>query len=1417
SALAQWSVTGVSGTVVSDSGELSAGEVSEDTLCTLTGSYDELDDVKSVQIIDVPIQLDVIALEVRGSAAVDENLSAPYTCIAYFSDESWQDVTDSCSWSVDPSAAAAMQGGQLNASLVNQDSSVDVLATFSGVTGSKSVLIRDVVVEGAVNPIAIEVIGPQFIRGGRVTNFVCELVYSDNTRSNVTAQSQWISTRGELARFRRTGFLVTGAVEQDTPCNLIVRYITAGGVLLSADVPLTLTRDAVEPDPPQRNILIYGDDLVKEGATAQYQAVFMEDEQPAGDITGDVTWSVDNSTAASIDSASGVLTALQVQTTVMVAVRADYSLDGEDYSATYDVEISPVVRNLHVNGDTAVNAGSSTSYQAVLSSENEPDMDVTDNAVWSVDNTQAASIDQSGVLTAMQVEIEQQVNVTAVYQVGVKAYTGSVAVAVSPVLQPEGNPTGVIITGPDVVESGSTGQYVSTLTYANGATSPAVPGRSDWSVNEENVTISSTGLLTAEQTTQPSEITVILRYDRDIVTKSVTVSTRGKFALAGVGNPEQSVVNGATVSFREGEQCTVAVQRYQGGYEAADAYFDLTPPDSGIVLNPLNWADGEEGVKYSATTIPVQPGVQPAYSVEVLLTSPDITVNAAANRFVLEVLDADYGSSVADYMSVFEDIDFVTSQDEWFYPKSALDSGENMLRSMSPDIIGETCELQSSMTGPGILTLYAGLSNAEMTGAGAGMFYVAVDEVLYTIDAGTHADVPKSVVIPDGNHSVSFVFERTAATVSGDFAWIMDPEYIALDKAELLSPADGSTVLVGDKAFIWSNVLCGLCDVPGVTAGYQLYAGSDTNSMQLIDTIAEFDNTNTVTYPISFETTGNWSWSVETFVQVDDDIFNFSSDPASFSVLDATAPQFVVSEAEINNYFWLDHLAYDGSSMDITLIRDFDVNVGPVGYSAESVAEDIVVNVISGSLPSGITPLVDTENGFIYLSGSPTTVGSGSAVLQIAMIVEGTEIPGTTLLVNYDIIPLPPKLIGQYNGFVWYDVEYNCTADDFCMSAYLPNPAVVTVDEQGLVTVSFQLPGGSYNQNLGRFDAATYYRLGVFEKQFENIIDEDTSIDYTVSINWNCDDGEGNMGTPVATIEMQHWYLEYMEDLQDYFPAVTTTSGFACPDIWASGNGEYDTYDQQVLDKLQGYYTVSLDDNDFFAQNYDSYGNGYLTMTVNDQGSVSIAGKTADGQSIDVDTKLYVNSQCEDTLAFTEFRSVPVSYVGGSVYMQLHFIESDGHILVEVRDSSWVNMDPEACGYFNDGFSREFNAVCGGKYDNTKNLPELFQDVAGFVARYPVYEDDLTDVTFSADGNSFVIDSQSGMSLSVDIVTGVISVSVDGHAGEGVLTPYFRYIQGKESIAARAYILSTSYNFVIFEDDSVYQYTKSSAWQLETN
>ncbi|MDD2599075.1 MAG: hypothetical protein PHO37_07615 [Kiritimatiellae bacterium] len=1419
-AAAQWSVTGPVGTSV-NRGNLTAGQVTANSTCTLTATYDGKSGGMVVNIIDVPVVNQLVALEIRGARVVVEGVSADYTCIAYYSDESWVDVTQQAVWSIANSSAATVSArGHLEAGYVDNDTQVKLEARFGNKLHSINVMIKDVGAHSATRPVGIEVRGPRALYGGLNAYYTCEVVYSDNSRQDVTAMSQWYNN-SPIVRVTSRGFLRSTSVEQDTAVQLQVRYITRAGILFSMSVPVTITAEPVPVEPPQRSIEIFGAGMLKEESTTQYQAILHEQGAPDLDITQLAVWSVDKPAFAGIGAGNGILTAAQVASASVVTIRVDYTVGDLSYSQSKAVEIQPITRSLTVTGAAALDSGATAQYHAVLSVQGSGDTDVTPDAVWSVDKPLVAAIDANGVLTALDIASQQSVVVTATYAVGIKNYSDTHVVVVAPALKPVGNPTGLLIVGPSVVESGSTEQFACYFTYSNGAKAPAPTARTSWQSMTPGVTINSSGALTASEVTQGFEARIQVRYDRLVAYRTIFISTRGKFALVGAGDPVQPIGASGLV-IREGTSVTLAVERYQGIYQSATAGFVSTPADRGINFGSLAWGDGEDGVKYATVTAPLSFGVQPSYSVEVELVSSDIGVNQTANRVMIKVLDSEYGSSVEEYLTVFGEVPLSTSGDEWFYPLAALSEGANMLRSMSPSATGERRTFEASVEGPGILTFHAGISNADMTSEGAGSFTVSVDGEVYDVAPSGNAVMPSvnvdeliAIVVPDGAQSVSFVFERTALTQAGDYAWVADMGYTPIRVAELLAPANGSTVLAGDKQLVWSNVLGPLSQVSSIDAHYVLRMGASPNDLSDLDMVTEFADGETVAYDILLEE-GDLYWQVTVVVETPTSNFRIDSAISAFSVLDASGPQFEVSKDKISVYKWLSRLAFDGSSMDISLISGFQVEVGPLGYSVDAAAEGVVVEVLQGSLP-GLVPVVNSETREIYLSGTPGAVGSGSAVLGISMLIGGTKVPGTVILVNHEVTPFPQKLKGAYTGFVKTSVEYNCTPDGFCQAASVPVPASVTVAANGAVSIALSLPNRTYSANLGVFDPAAYYRLGTFERDFADVTNEDESINYSVSIEWSCDDDEGHMGTPTMSIEMAHWYLEFDKEWQDWFPNSLYVAGAAHANIWSDGNNGKDSYDQQVLDQVQGYYTVSLEHGDYVANNHDSFGCGYLTLTVNSLGKVSITGKLADGQIINTSSKLFVQSQCEDALAFVEFRSIPAGYkLGGFVYTQLHFKEIGGKIVVEARESSWVNMDPKASGYYNDGFQRTFNGICGGKYVAASIIRDIFPEAPlAFFARYPVYGAVLADVFISADGKQLVPAPQSGMSISVNLATGVIGVTASGgRTGEGVLTPYFKGVPGRESVSARAYLINTASSYVM-EGDPTYQYQKSTAWQLE--
>jgi hypothetical protein len=130
------------------------------------------------------------------------------------------------------------------------------------------------------------------------------------------------------------------------------------------------------------------------GDSLQYQAL-LSDGTSQQDVTAQVAWVIDDTSIATIDSA-GLATAQALGDVIVSA-----ALEGLNASANLEVAapvisqvltISPLVNSLNV--------GTSDQYQAILLSQQGGQVDVTNQAVWSIDQTAIATVSNTGIVAA---------------------------------------------------------------------------------------------------------------------------------------------------------------------------------------------------------------------------------------------------------------------------------------------------------------------------------------------------------------------------------------------------------------------------------------------------------------------------------------------------------------------------------------------------------------------------------------------------------------------------------------------------------------------------------------------------------------------------------------------------------------------------------------------------------------------------------------------------------------------------------------------------------------------------------------------------------------------------------------------------------------------------------------------------------
>ena len=129
--------------------------------------------------------------------------------------------------------------------------------------------------------------------------------------------------------------------------------------------------------------------------------------------------------------------------------------------------------------------------------------------------------------------------------------------------------------------------------------------------------------------------------------------------------------------------------------------------------------------------------------------------------------------------------------------------------------------------------------------------------------------------------------------------------------------------------------------------------------------------------------------------------------------------------------------------------------------------------------------------------------------------------------------------------------------------------------------------------------------------------------------------------------------------------------------------------------RYAGYYTATVN-------GCESYGSGYLALTVDKRGNVRAAGKLADGTAVSLGGRLLFDGGRVWVPLFT----APSGYQGGCFFCTLNWPIS-GNDLAELRSLSgtadWANRNPCATDQYGAGFFRTCD-ISGGWFDRVGDL-----------------------------------------------------------------------------------------------------------------
>ena len=295
---------------------------------------------------------------------------------------------------------------------------------------------------------------------------------------------------------------------------------------------------------------------VRENSSAQYTCTAYGTGGNSVAVTSSVVWTV-NPSYASIDS-SGHLISDSVFSDEVVQVTASYG----EWSDTFDVTIyNRAVDYIEITGPGEVGENGGAQYSCTVYYEDASTGDMTDEVSWAEDSAYA-SIDSSGYITTVSVDMDQPFEITVIFGDKSDAYEVTIK---------DGVPEYIRISGAATVLENSGAQYTCTAYFEDGSTAD-VTGGTSWSDNSVYAQIDSRGYLR----------TYGVDSDKGC---QITASYRGRYFTyyVSIVNSTATVVNTIEISGPERVRDNFRVQ-----YKCTVCYDDGSTAD---VTHSVNWSE----------------------------------------------------------------------------------------------------------------------------------------------------------------------------------------------------------------------------------------------------------------------------------------------------------------------------------------------------------------------------------------------------------------------------------------------------------------------------------------------------------------------------------------------------------------------------------------------------------------------------------------------------------------------------------------------------------------------------------------------------------------------------------------------------------------------------------------------------------
>ncbi|PKH54905.1 hypothetical protein CXF83_07945 [Shewanella sp. Choline-02u-19] len=426
--------------------------------------------------------VEVTAAEIRAISLSPHDEKTPvgtvinYQAYAFYSDGSKRNITELSAWSSsDPSiAAVGFRGGKSGQANAFNVGVTDISVTYQDITQSTSLTVSDAVVTKLqISPLSPEV--PVGIEG----QFRAIAYYSDHTTSDVTDTAYWVVDDYSVVTVVPTGELggYAEALAQGSA------LLTASFDGQSVTTRVTVTAAVLESlslSPPQVS--------VPAGTTQQYQVFGVFTDGTNHDLTTFASYQSSEPHVASIDSSA--LASAHIKSENLVTITASYI--GMQATASLSVSDGVLEFITVIPAKQNISVGHKGQLQAFAFYTDGLSNDVSQQAAWSVENGDIASVDNTNENAGVVLGISEGVDtVTASFkgEIATNITTVTAAVLESVSITPVSK----------TVAAGLTQQYRLFALFSD-RTSREVTNISDWlSGDPVAATIDPQGLATTYQ------------------------------------------------------------------------------------------------------------------------------------------------------------------------------------------------------------------------------------------------------------------------------------------------------------------------------------------------------------------------------------------------------------------------------------------------------------------------------------------------------------------------------------------------------------------------------------------------------------------------------------------------------------------------------------------------------------------------------------------------------------------------------------------------------------------------------------------------------------------------------------------------------------------------------------------------------